>query len=113
MKIQIKQALLEGYSPEVIVEAVHANHPGLDKRNPETKANRDSLAKDIKAVRGSGRSMHPQVDNYARSMSQVGRTSGYPVDHTKEFQAIKTKNAQTMIDKAFKETPRIISSAKQ
>lgn len=34
MKIEIKQALLEGYTPEVIVEAVHANHKNLDKRNP-------------------------------------------------------------------------------
>ena len=32
MKIEIKQALLEGHTPEVIVEAVHANHPRLNKR---------------------------------------------------------------------------------
>ena len=32
MKIEIKQALLEGHNPEVIVEAVHANHPRLNKR---------------------------------------------------------------------------------
>lgn len=34
MKIPIKKALLEGHSPEVIIEAVHANHKNLDKRNP-------------------------------------------------------------------------------
>ena len=32
MQIEIKQALLEGYQPEVITEAVHANHPRLNKR---------------------------------------------------------------------------------
>lgn len=33
MQIQIKKALLEGYTPEqIITEAVHSNHPGLDKR---------------------------------------------------------------------------------
>lgn len=37
MKIEIKQALLEGHSPEVIVEAVHANHPHLDKSKLKDK----------------------------------------------------------------------------
>lgn len=48
MKIEIKNILLEGYSPEVIIEAVYANHPHLDKRNPETKQNRDNLVNIIK-----------------------------------------------------------------
>ena len=31
MQINIKQLILEGYTLEAIVEAVHANHPQLDK----------------------------------------------------------------------------------
>ena len=32
ISIPVKNLLLEGHTPEVIVEAVHANHPSLDKR---------------------------------------------------------------------------------
>ena len=32
MIIPIKQALLEGYTLETIIEAIHANHPQLNKR---------------------------------------------------------------------------------
>ena len=32
MIIPIKQALLEGYTLEAIVEAVHANHPDYSKK---------------------------------------------------------------------------------
>ena len=51
MQIEIKKALLEGYTPEVIVEAVHANHPKLNKRNPYTKAYRDVVAQEISGYR--------------------------------------------------------------
>ena len=62
MKIEIKQALLEGHTPEVIVEAVHANHPELSKSKSgvslgytrkEIQGNRDNLAKEIKDLRSS------------------------------------------------------------
>ena len=63
MIIQIKQALLEGYNLEAIVEAVHANHKHLDKSRfkdknltysagKEIEENRKSLATDIKSMRG-------------------------------------------------------------
>ena len=32
MQINIKQLILEGYSYEEITEAVHANHPNLNKK---------------------------------------------------------------------------------
>lgn len=60
MKLEIKQALLEGHTPEVIVEAVHANHPELSKSKtgttlgytrPQIQANRGDLAKSIKGSR--------------------------------------------------------------
>lgn len=51
IQIEIKKALLEGYAPEVIVEAVHANHPTLDKNKPENKINRMLLKDDIKSSR--------------------------------------------------------------
>lgn len=52
MKVEIKKALLEGTSPEAITEAVHANHPHLDKRRFELNAlKRDKLANDISEYR--------------------------------------------------------------
>ena len=64
MIIPIKQALLEGYDLESIVEAVHANHPNLNKRrlkDPTTsyidgktvENNRKKLTNDIKRMRSS------------------------------------------------------------
>lgn len=50
-KINIKSLLLEGYSPEVIVEAIHTNHPTLDKNKPENKINRMLLKDDIQSSR--------------------------------------------------------------
>ena len=58
MIIPIKQALLEGYTLEAIVEAVHANHPNLNKsrlKDPATsyiegkqiEKNRKKLTDDI------------------------------------------------------------------
>ena len=32
MQINIKQLILEGYSYDEITEAVHANHPNLNKK---------------------------------------------------------------------------------
>ena len=45
MIIPIKQALLEGYNLETIVEAIHANHSNLNKRNPENMKNRGGFGK--------------------------------------------------------------------
>ena len=64
MIIPIKQALLEGYDLEAIVEAVHANHPQLDKSRFKDKKlsysdgkkieqNRKKLSDDIKRMRSS------------------------------------------------------------
>ena len=50
MQINIKQLILEGYSYEEITEAVHANHPNLNKKGTERsligKLNRQELADD-------------------------------------------------------------------
>ena len=64
MIIPIKQALLEGYTLEAIVEAVHANHPHLNKSRfkdknltysagKEIEKNRSALADNIKRMRSS------------------------------------------------------------
>lgn len=50
MKIEIKQALLEGHTPEVIVEAVHANTV-YEKGTAQGKMNRPGLAQSIKDSR--------------------------------------------------------------
>lgn len=50
MKLEIKQALLEGHAPEVIVEAVHANTV-YEKGTALGKMNRPELARSIKDSR--------------------------------------------------------------
>lgn len=81
--VLVKSMLLEGYQPEIIVEAVHANHPSLDKRNPENISNRNSLGYRIKIARGgrdNSRSTTSllqnnyanESDNRARTLSQTG-----------------------------------------
>ena len=75
MKIEIKQALLEGHTPEVIVEAVHANHPELNKKNSGNIPARNEVAKLILANR-SFKKEDPinanYYDNNARFISQTG-----------------------------------------
>lgn len=50
MKLEIKQALLEGHAPEVIVEAIHANTV-YEKGTAQGKMNRPGLAQSIKDSR--------------------------------------------------------------
>lgn len=126
MQIQIKQALLEGHTPEVIVEAVHANHPGLDKRNPANDDSRRMLAhmnrSDLR-FRNSLRekTLNPThyknqeanlYDNSARNRSQTGDTYfSHPANgKSKELKEIKNMNTLQQI---VRSAPRIISSAKQ
>lgn len=76
MKVQIKQALLEGHTPEVIVEmAVHANHPELSKINSGNTPARNEVAELIRANR-SFKNEDPTYANYydnnARFISQTG-----------------------------------------
>ena len=53
MQLNIKQLILEGYSYEEITEAVHANHPELNKKggNFGKKIYRQELADDLKNIR--------------------------------------------------------------
>ena len=76
MKIEIKKALLEGYTLEAIVEAVHANHPELSKSKsgttlgytrPQIKANRDDLAK---SIRGSRRIRDEQRNSQTKAITK-------------------------------------------
>ena len=75
MKIEIKKALLEGYSLEAIVEAVHANHPELSKKNSGNIPARNEVAKLI-LVNRSFKKEDPThanyYDNNARFISQTG-----------------------------------------
>ena len=103
MLIPIKQALLEGYNLESIVEAVHANHPNLSKTKtgtslgytkPQIQTNRDDLAKSIRHTRKLrdvsrkkqnwesqkdnaeyNRRVGNRMDNEARVQSQMGSTN--------------------------------------
>ena len=81
MKIEIKNLLLEGYSPEAIVEAVHANHPDLDKRNPKNLPKRTEIAHSINSnikmrdtFRKLGKDDRANInDNLARYQSNTGK----------------------------------------
>lgn len=64
--INIKQALLEGYTAQEITEAVHANHPHLDKRKLErTASERINLANDISNYRRNR-------DEYRNNKGKIG-----------------------------------------
>ena len=131
MIIPIKQALLEGYDLESIVEAVHANHPNLNKRrlkDPATsytdgkaiEQNRKELRDNIKVSRGfrddlrKSNAMGKETakdanywDNDARGKSQTGGKSSIyarEYDNTTHF-----PNTLRIARKA----PRGISSAKE
>ena len=133
MKIEIKKALLEGHTPEVIVEAVHINHPPLNKnalKDPKTsyvdgkniESNRKALANDI----NSNRSLRDifrkskdnknanYYDNGAREKSQ--RVIPYGAND-KNFTTGIAKELSHFPDNEMKKvkeaTPRLISSAKQ
>ena len=137
MIIPIKQALLEGYSLESIVEAVHANHPQLNKRRlkdpatsykegKEIEKNRKALHDDIKDQRKhrdfnrklatdlnwadakrEKTEMGNYFDNFARARSQTG---GRAQSRTKEFENF---DDYQKTDKIIQNVPRVISSAKK
>ena len=88
MKIQIKKALLEGHTPDVIVEAVHANHPELSKKNSLNTRPRKRLANELGQLRRErdeyrkdGQAMYANNhDNYARFRSSTGAFGEYSRD---------------------------------
>ena len=131
MIIPIKQALLEGYTLETIVEAIHANHPNLNKRllkdpatsykeGKEIEKNRKELRDDIKHSRGMrddlrkwdtmGKETAKDAnywDNDARGKSQTGGKSSIyakEYDNTTQFPSILS---------IARKAPRAISSAKK
>ena len=127
MIIPIKQALLEGYSLEAIVEAVHVNHPDFNKktalRSDRIRSNRNELKdrilearKDSKFMKKLGDSRNSNfLDNKARAISQ-DPYNAFPVEQSREMQKFNKKpelqNYATEYG-PFKNKPRVISSAKQ
>ena len=131
MIIPIKQALLEGYTLETIVEAIHANNKHLDKRrlkDPNTSyAEGKAIEKNRKELRDDirhSRSMRDDLrkldtmgketakdanywDNDARGKSQTGGKSSIyarEYDNTTHFPSIL---------RIARKAPRGISSAKE
>lgn len=108
LKIQIKKALLEGHAPEEIVEAVHANHPDLNKELFTSMA-RNDLAGSIKSARISRDTFRKKEkdnfanieDNYARKLSREGGTKTPIINKIKD--SFGNTNSK----------PRAISSAKK
>ena len=122
MKIEIKKALLEGYTLEAIVEAVHANHPdyskktGLSSKRNELKDRILETRKDSKIMKKWGDSRNSNfLDNKARAISQ-DPYNAFPVEQSREMQKFnkhpESQNYATEYG-PFKNKPRVISSAKQ
>ena len=122
MIIPIKQALLEGYNLEAIVEAVHANHPdyskktGLPSKRNELKDRILETRKDSKFMKKWGDSRNSNfLDNKARAISQDPHNA-FPVEQSREAQKFnkhpESQNYSTNTE-AFQNKPRVISSAKQ
>ena len=122
MIIPIKQALLEGYTLEAIVEAVHVNHPdyskktGLSSKRNELKDRILETRKDSKFMKKFGENQASNLlDNKARAISQ-DPYNAFPVEQSREMQKFNKKpelqNYATEYG-PFKNKPRVISSAKQ
>ena len=122
MKIEIKKALLEGYTLEAIVEAVHANHPdyskktGLSSKRNELKDRILETRKDSKFMKKFGENQASNLlDNKARAISQ-DPYNAFPVEQSREAQNFnkhpESQNYSTNTE-AFQNKPRVISSAKQ
>ena len=122
MIINIKNAILEGYTLEAIVEAVHANHPdyskktGLSSKRNELKDRILETRKDSKFMKKFGENQASNLlDNKARAISQ-NPYNAFPVEQSREAQNFnkhpESQNYSTNTE-AFQNKPRVISSAKQ
>ena len=137
MQINIKQLILEGYSYDEITEAVHANHPNLNKsrlKDPATsyiegkaiENNRKSLANEISHLRlqrdgfrklssnqekARGNDGAIQFGKYANhednNARALSQTGGKSMVYAKELKEFSNSEK----DKIIKNVPRIISSA--
>ncbi len=137
MQINIKQLILEGYSYDEITEAVHVNHPNLNKsrlKDPATsyiegkaiENNRKKLSDNIKHSRSMrdgfrklssnqekarGNDGAIQFEKYANHEDNIARalsqTGGNGSVGTKELKEFSYSEK----DKVIKNVPRIISSA--
>ncbi len=137
MQLNIKQLILEGYSYDEITEAVHVNHPNLNKsrlKDPATsyiegkaiENNRKKLSDNIKHSRSMrdgfrklssnqekarGNDDALQFEKYANHNDNIARalsqTGGNGSVGTKELKEFSYSEK----DKVIKNVPRIISSA--
>ena len=136
MIIEIKKALLEGYTFDEITEAVHANHKHLDKKilkDPKTsyvegkkiEKNRKELADSLKdgrrtrdeyrkkaAASGGSDPIYTtqeanHIDNLTRAVSQSGGIENYRLP--KELKHVNGQKA----DEISRTVPRVISAAKK
>ena len=122
MIIEIKKAILEGYTFDEITEAVHANHPDFNKKTA-LSIDRNKLKDRIIEARRDSRFMknfgdikHSNyLDNKARAISQ-DPYNAFPVAQSREAQKFnKRPESQNYSAYAepFENKPRMISSAKQ
>lgn len=113
MKLEIKQALLEGHAPEVIVEAVHAgtvyekgtalgkmNRPGLAQSIKDSRTQRDIRSNWSKKGIGDAKEVADgnYFDNEARLKSQISK---------------ETLNRKDLPHAAATQQPRLYQAAKQ
>ena len=113
MKLEIKQALLEGHAPEVIVEAVHAgtvyekgtalgkmNRPGLAQSIKDSRTQRDIRSNWSKKGIGDAKEVADgnYFDNEERLKSQISK---------------ETLNRKDLPHAAATQQPRLYQAAKQ
>ena len=139
MIIPIKQALLEGYSLEAIVEAVHTNHPNLNKRRlkdpatsyiegKEIEQNRKKLADDIKELRGYRDRARKNATTWKESNPEASRKKTKDANEWDNDARTKSQNggergfpkakelkplSNSKALRIMQNVPRIISSAKK
>ena len=139
MKIEIKKALLEGYSLEAIVEAVHANHPNLNKsrlKDPTTsykegkeiEQNRKKLANEMRTLRSSRDGFRELSSNPEKiwKHEEARQFEKYAIHNDNSARARSQTGGRTGVLpkelkpfndleslKIMKNVPRVISSANQ
>ncbi len=97
---------------QLILEAVHSNHPGLDKRNPDNVTNRNKLASNIKRTRTLRDGYRKTENNANKSLRnerdyfvQAAERNGKAIDHRRNDTFAAKLNGNIMTQSGSKFSP--------
>lgn len=105
MQIKIKKALLEGHQPEIIIEAVHANHPNLNK---STLKNPNTSYIDGKNIENNRKELSNRIKDL-RSQRDIRRKEDTTKNKSVLFNAAEQKNRNNKIANEYDNSAREIS----